>query len=219
MTDSIEAPQLNEENRPEAIPPEENHPEVSHPEADRPKKTVNTSKIVTIILGVFLGIAIIAAAGLGFWANQLNTNLNATQKKLTTLQSDYDSLKANNGQLTTNLSQVNSDLDQTKTTLTNTQTTLTNTQTQLTGAQSDLAKASSDKNDLQSKIVKIKPYLDLAYAIYVTDENKTGIDERVNATNDSKLSSLWSSLKSDPSRDNATAFVNYLFGAMSDSIK
>ena len=202
MNDLSEASQLNTEN----------HTEANHPEVTQPKKQVNKSKIVSIILGVFLGIAIIVAAGLGIWAYQLNTNLTATQKKLTSLQSDYDTLKTNNGQLTTNLSQVNSELDQTK-------TTLTNTQSQLTSAQSDLTKANGDNSALQSKIARVKPLIDIALAIFVNGENDTGIEAKVKATNETQLISSWNTYKKSHSRTDVAAFINNLFNTMNDALK
>lgn len=133
-------------------------------------------KIFTIVGGLLLVIAILAAVGLGIWAYTLNTKLNAAQKQLASLQGDYNKLKSDNTQLTSNLNQTNSTLDQSKSDLAKTQ--------------SDLATANSDKTALQAKIDMAKKYMTVVDAVFVTQENDAGVTAKILATGDTTLINL-----------------------------
>jgi hypothetical protein len=164
-----------------------------------------SNKIIYIVGGFFLVIAIIAAVGLGVWGVQLNNRLAATQKQLVSFQGDYAKLKADNAQLSMNLSQTNSTLEQTK--------------SELAKAQSDLKTANSDKAAQLSTINAVKNLMPVVDAIWVTGENDNAITAKVKATGDTKLIDLWDAIIKTPSSKTGQAFAEYLFGAIDTALK
>jgi cell division protein FtsB len=163
-----------------------------------------SNKIIYIVGGFFLVVAIIAAVGLGVWGYQLNTRLAATQTQLASLQGDYAKLKADNAQLSTNLSQTNSTLEQTK--------------SDLTKAQSDLKTANSDKAAQLSTINAVKNLMPVVDAIWVTGENDNAITAKVKATGDTKLIDLWDAVLKTPNATTGQAFNEYLFGDLDATV-
>jgi peptidoglycan hydrolase CwlO-like protein len=162
-------------------------------------------KILIIIGGLSLVIAIVAAVGLGVWANQLNAKVTATQKQLASVQADLDKLKSDNTKLTADLGQTNSTLGQSK--------------SDLAKAQTDLKKAETDKAGQRSKMDDVKTMMTVVNAIFVNGENDASVTRKIAATGDIKLMDLWDTLTKSPTTNNGKAFSDYLFGAIDDAVK
>jgi septal ring factor EnvC (AmiA/AmiB activator) len=159
-----------------------------------------TNKIIYTVGGLFLAIAILTALGLGIWTYELNMKLNATQKQLASLQSDYNKLKSDDAQVTSNLSQTSLTLNQTK--------------SDLAKAQSELAMANSDKTGMRAKMDEAYKLMAVYEAALVNGENDTGISAKVSATGDSRLISLWKTLEQTPNSANGSTFDKYLIEAV-----
>lgn len=158
---------------------------------------------VFAILGTVFGVVILcillaAAAGLGYWAYTLNTQLTATQQQLASLQSDYDALKSSNDKLSSDYAKSQSDL--------------TTAQADLKKAQ-DLTKTQQTNMDITSKKVKV------VEAIFWNKQNDSAIESLVKATNDSQLLTKWNKLKMSTTQANAVDFGDYLFSSIYSGLK
>lgn len=163
------------------------------------------NKVVTIILGLLLLIAVVAAAGLGVWSYQLNTRLAAAQEQLASLQADLGKLKADHAKVTADLSQANSTIDQTK---------------------SGLSKAQADLKTANSTIASHRTQMDLAgslmgivAATFESDQDPSEVEAMVIRTGDAKLIGLWNTMMRTPSNENLLAFYQYLFGRIDVALK
>ena len=144
---------------------------------------------------VFLIILLLAVAGVGYWAFQLNTSLRAAQDSLATLQGKYDDLASENGRLTTEFGQVSSELEQTNTELASTNDTLKTTR-------ADLAKSNQEGSDLQEKMKKAGLYVEIMRGAFRDKDTLLQTFLKVLLVKDSKLTDLYETyLKSRSSSD------------------
>jgi septal ring factor EnvC (AmiA/AmiB activator) len=144
---------------------------------------------------LFLIILLLAVAGLGYWAFQVNTNLKAAQESLATLQGKYDDLASENGRLTTEFGQVSSDLEQTNAELASTNDALKTTK-------SDLSKSNQEASDLQEKMKKAGLYVEIMRGAFQDKDTLLQTFLKVLLVKDSELTSLYETyLKSRSSSD------------------
>ena len=201
--------------------PEENQPgSLSAPDEQKPLQSpvreVNAQKRgpITGILVIFLVILLVAVAGLGFWAYQLNSNLVATQQQLTTLQNDYAdlqsehaTLKSDHEKLTTDLSQANTDLEKSN--------------GDLTTAQADLQKSQDQNKGLNTRVDLASKKAEVLYAIANVSNAAEflAIDALVKSTRDDQLLAQWNNFVAAPSAEGSGNLILYLIGSIRDSLK
>lgn len=173
------------------------------------------NNVVSIVLGLFLVIACVAAAGLGFWAYTLNTKLTDTQTQLqdtqtqlqdsqgknATLQSTYDALAAEN-------TQTKSDLEQ--------------AQTRIKELEDNLKAAEEKSASLAAKIDKVLEKTDLLEIFWAFDFDK--FEAKLRAANDDVLTQKYndwmnSTSGTDESFNAYDALVQYLIQSIKDAAK
>jgi len=158
---------------------------------------------VFAILGTVFGVVLLCillagAAGLGYWAYTLNTQLTTTQQQLASLQSDYNALKSSNDKLTSDYAKSQSDL---------------------TTAQADLKKAQDQNKSQQANMDMASKKVKVIEAIFWNKQTDSAIESLVKATNDSQLLTKWNKLKLSTSQSNALDFGDYLFSSLYNNLK
>ncbi len=184
------------------------------PPVVQPQQVAKRSNVFGILMVLFSLLLFFIAAGLGYWAYTLNTQLTATQQQLNTLQTehtqlkaDYETLQADNGKLTTELTQTKADLEKNKSTLADAQAALTR---------------SHDQN--AALLTQVNAALRKAEALYDFANVKEAkdfftVDSAIRATHDNQLISQWEKLASAPSAQNSTDLILYLIGSIRDTLK
>jgi septal ring factor EnvC (AmiA/AmiB activator) len=155
---------------------------------------------------VFLIILLLAVAGVGYWAFQMNTSLRAAQESLATLQGKYDSLAAENGSMTTEFGQVSSELEQTN-------TELASTSEALKTAKSDLSKSNQEASDLQAKMKKAGLYVEVMRGAFKDNDNLLTTYLKVAIVKDSKLTEMYDTYLKSRSSTDLLKWFSYLVSA------
>ena len=193
------------------VPEEVTQPETSPAQDKRPAKKSN---VVAIILGFLVFILLVGAAGLGYLAYTLNTQLTSTQQQLTTLQeehtslqTDYAKLTSDNEKLAADLNQTNSDLDKTK--------------ADLATVQSDLKKSQDQNKALNAKLDSAQKKAEILYAAANVKSPKDFLatDTLVKSANDKQILAEWDKFTSAPSGDAAANFLIYMISSVRDALK
>lgn len=152
---------------------------------------------------LFLIILLLAVAGVGYWAFQLNTSLRAAQESLATLQGKYDDLASENDRLTTEFGQVSSDLEKTNTELASTNDTLKTTR-------ADLIKSNQEGSDLQTKMKKAGLYVEIMRGAFRDKDTLLQTFLKVLLVKDSKLTELYETYLKSRSSSNLLKWSSYL---------
>ena len=160
----------------------------------------------------FLVLLILAVAGLGFWAFQLNTNLKAAQTSLATLQGKFDDLTAENGRLTTEFGQVSSELEQTNTELASTNETLKT-------AKADLSKSKQEASALEAKMKKAGLYVEVMRGAFKDKDNLFVTLLKVMLVKDSKLTELYETYLKSKSSADLLKWSSYLISTTMEVLK
>lgn len=177
------------------------------------KKPTRWGNIAAVVLGLGVVFLLLVAAGLGFWAYKLNTQLTATQGELAALQADYGKLKADFANLQSENEKVNANLTQTKADLEKANTELATTQDSLKTAQGQYT-------DLSAKVDKAAKYADVLNTLVKMDQSGLlKIESKIDAANDSGLDAVWNKFKNSPSGDTMSDVLVYLTSAIEDSLK
>lgn len=180
-------PQDVPQEQPVETPPVET-PHVEPPHVEVPVAVPPKPARKFNFLALFSVILLLAVAGLGYWAWQLNTTLATTRQDLAALQEKYD-------QLTTDKDALSAELDETRTTLESeletTKGELADSQAALETANAELEDARKELTTLQERMKKASKWMDVAIASMVDGENDDSITKKVNALGDAKLKSMW----------------------------
>ena len=209
----------NETPQPESTAPDEVIQSKTPPTQEgKPAKKLN---VAAIVLGVLAFILLLGAAGLGYMAYTLNTQLTATrqelsttQQELTALQESHNQLQAEHSSLKSDHEKVTADLNQTKTDLDKSNTELAATQTSLKSSQ-DQNTELSDKIDLARKNAEIL----YAFSTVKGASDLMKIDSLIRATNDKQMLAKWDTFTSSPSTESSVDFILYLMSSISDTLK
>ncbi|RJP47136.1 MAG: hypothetical protein C4583_17125 [Anaerolineaceae bacterium] len=161
---------------------------------------------------LFLIILLLAVAGVGFWAFQLNTSLKAAQESLATLQGKYDDLTAENGRLTTEFGQVSSELEQTNTELASTNDTLKTIKAELT-------KSNQEVSDLQEKMKKAGLYVEIMRGAFKDSDTLLETFLKVLLVKDSELTSLYETYLKSRSSSDLLRWSSYLISTIVDILE
>jgi uncharacterized protein HemX len=189
-----------EDQKPEQAPVQEMKPQKRSP--------------ITGILAIFLVILLVAVAGLGFWAYQLNTSLMAAQQQLTALQdehaklqSDHAKLKSDHEKLTTDFSQAKADLEKSN--------------GDLTTAQADLKKSQDQNEGLNAKVDHARKNAEILYAASTVASTTDffQVDTMIKAANDEQLLAEWNKFAETPTADASFNFLLYLMSSIEDDLK
>jgi hypothetical protein len=156
---------------------------------------------LAITLGVFMSLFCLVAAGLGYWANQLKTELATTQAQLTEAQSQYEASTDANTALQGDVEKLNGDLAAL-------QTDLDATRQELATAQADLERARANGEALQAKIDAALVRMDVVLGIFVDFKNEKGIERDIRATGDEELLDLFMATVED--QDNLDLWFDFL---------
>ncbi len=178
------------------------------------KKPSKAAGIVAILLGIFVVILLVVAAGLGFWAYSLNTKLTATQQELSALQTEHTKLQSDHTTLI-------SDHEKSTTDLTQTKSDLEKANADLATAQADLKTAQDQNQALSDKISKASKLADILYLWFNTKDSSDifKIDTQVKATDNAQVKAAWDKAMSSTSTDNFVAFMVSLATAIRDTLK
>jgi uncharacterized protein HemX len=177
------------------------------------KKPTRWGNIAAVVLGLGMVFLLIVAAGLGFWAYNLNTQLTTTQQELATLQGDYGKLKAEHANLQSENEKVSASLTQTK-------TDLEKANGDLATAQDSLKTAQGQYTDLTAKVDKVAKYADVLNTLVKMDQSGLlKIESKIEAANDSGLNAVWNKFKNSPSGDTMSDVLVYLTSAIEDNLK
>ncbi len=170
-----------------------------------PAKPKNMIGVIVgyVILGMFICILVVAAAGLGYWGYTLNNNLAATQQQLATLQGQYSTLKSDDAKLA-------ADLEKTK-------TDLKKTQGDLATAQADLDQAKNQTSSLQAKIDKASKYLTVLVGFW--GDTVSNSETKIKATNDSLVLSKYQTFAASNLNKDFYAFFDAIVSAIVNSLK
>lgn len=212
-------PQDEPQAQPVETPPVQ-PPHVELPVAAPPKPARKFN-----FLALFSVILLLAVAGLGYWAWQLNTTLATTRQDLAALQEKYD-------QLTTDKNALSAELEETRTTL---ESELETTKGELAASQADLEKANAELEDtrkelttLQERMKKASKWMDVVIANWVDGENDASVSKKIDALGDAKLKSLWKEFSEIEVKNNSdlekaiekyNAFSRYLFESIADFLE
>lgn len=178
-----------------------------------PQKNQRNYLWVAITLGVLMVLFCVAAAGLGYWANTLKTNLTATQTQLTDLQAQYESSQMDNEALRDEIEALNEDL-------TGLQAELETTKQELAATQTDLESARKYSETLQAKIDAALVRMDVVLGIFVDFKNVKGIERDIRATEDTKLLDLFqASVDDEDNLEKWFDFLGYLFESIVGELK
>lgn len=182
---------------------EAEQPVMSLTQDTKPSRRNLTTSILTVFLVIFLA----ATAGLGYWADSLNSSLIATQQQLAELESDHAKLQSENENLTTELAQVKTDLEESSKDLTNTQT--------------KLEKLQDENLKLKVKIEAASKKLQILYAFSTASvpTDILAIDTMIKATEDRQLLERWNNFYSEPSTSASVEFILNLITATQTSLK
>jgi Tfp pilus assembly protein PilO len=161
---------------------------------------------------IFLILLILAVAGLGFWAFQLNTNLKAAQTSLETLQGKYDDLTAENGRLTTEFGQVSGELAQTS-------TELASTTELLKTAKADLSKSKQEVSALEAKMKKAGLYVEIMRGAFKDKDNLFVTYLKVAIVKDSELTELYDTYMKSRSSTDLLKWFAYLISTTVEILK
>jgi len=168
---------------------------------------------LAIVLAVFMSLFCLTAAGLGYWANTLKTNLADTGQQLTDLQGKYDSLTVDNAKL-------QDDLEKSKADTAALQTELDATKEALATSQADAESARAAGDKLQAKIDAALVRMDVALGLFVDFKSIKGVERDVKATGDDKLLDLFQKSVDDPKSDSKWFdFLAYLFESIVDELQ
>lgn len=199
----------------------------TQPEILEPKSTLAQGKkpsrwnIAAIVLGVFMFIFLVAAAGLGYWAYALNGELVSTQQQLTALQKQHVKLQGDYAKLTSDNEKLNADLTQTKADLTQTKADLDKANNDLSSTQNDLKTSQDQNKTLHAKIDKISPLVEILYTSTTSQSNSDifKIDALVNSTNDNQLIAKWNKFADTPSANGYADILLYLVTELHNDLK
>jgi cell division protein FtsB len=177
----------------------------------QPKKPRNYL-VLAIVLGVFMTLFCLTAAGLGYWANMLKTDLTGTQQQLTDLQGNYESLQADNAKLQDNIEKLKGDI-------TALQEELDTTKKELETTQADLKSSREYSDSLQTRIDAALVRMDVALGIFVDFKNEKGVERDIRKTGDDKLLDLFQTFIGKQNNDNWFNFLAYLFESIVDELQ
>jgi cell division protein FtsB len=185
-------------------------PQEVQPLEPSPQAAKNPSRgylITAVILAVFLCIFVVASAGLGYWASQLNANLETTQQELSALKSDHAKLKDDNQKLAADLEQAKTDLEKTK--------------SSLTTAQSDLKKSQDKSKSLEKKIGVAGKKMELLriFAKEMTAQDVLTFAGIAKEINDKQILDKWQALLTAPTPEKNNEFFFFLMNNTLDSLK
>lgn len=127
--------------------------------APMPAKKPGKFNFQIVLLIVFL----LASAGLGYWAFQTSSALQAAQQSLDTLQGKYDALTAEKNSLS-------GELDQTKTELASVNSEIEATRASVDTTKSDVSKANADISALKKKMEKSRIYIVIMQSVFEEDD-------------------------------------------------
>ena len=172
-----------------------------------PKKKSKVS-----ILVIFIVILLLAAIGLGTWGFMLNSNLQTTLASRAALQKKYDTLTTDTNAVSGNLEQAGKDLEKAK-------ADLEKAKKDLATAQSDQAKAQESITDHQADIAKALKYLDVAFGMFVLEDTRLEMEQRLELVKDAKLTEKYEKYAKSGSPTDFGAWLSYLFGTIADLLK
>ncbi len=164
------------------------------------------------ILVIFIVILLLAAIGLGIWGFMLNSNLQTTLASRAALQKKYDTLTTDTDAVSGNLEQAGKDLEKAK-------TDLEKAKKDLATAQSDQTKAQESITDHQADIAKALKYLDVAYGMFVLEDSRLEMEQRLELVKDAKLTEKYEKYAKSGNTTDFGAWLSYLFGTIVDLLK
>lgn len=209
----------NEAPQPESIAPEEvTQPETSPAQEKKPAKKLN---VAAIVLGVLAFILLLGAAGLGYMAYTLNTQLTATKQELSSTQQELTALQESHEQLQSEHSSLKSDHEKMTADLNQTKTDLEQANADLTTSQDNLEKSQGQVSDLNATLDKASILAEIVYAYTnIGSQNDiVRIDSLVEKANDRQLSSSWDTFMSSPSGQTAADFLSQLIKTLRNELQ
>ena len=196
-------------------------PQQAEPPLMQSQKTAKRQNVFMMLMIVFSLLLFFIAAGIGYWAYTLNTQLTATQQQLSMLQAEHTQLKADYETLQGDKAKLNADLTQTKTDLNKANADLDKAKSDLAGAQAALTRSHDQNAEL---LTKLDAALRKAEALYIFANVKEStdffkVDSAIQATHDNALIAQWKKLVSSPSAQGGTDLLLYLIGSVHDALK
>lgn len=210
-----------ETSSPPVLVPEAAQPQpISADEPTNPKLSSTAEKkrsklnIAAIILGICVLFLLLGVAGLGYGVYTLRTELISSQQRLVSLQGEHSKLQSDYATLTTENEKLNADLTQTK-------TDLEKANADLASMQANLKKSEDKNKSLNAQVDKASKLTEILYAWTITDEASDvfGIDTMIKGTKDQQLIKQWDKFTKSPSDEAFATFLNYLVGAIRNSLK
>lgn len=194
--------------QPEPMSPQDKQESPSTP-VEAPRRS-SASGILTILLV----LAVLLAAGLGFWGYRLSTDLAATKQQLSTLQGEHDQLKKDYAKLQGDNETLNADLSKTR-------TDFETTKGELTTAQTDLGQSQSENQGLKTKLASAGEKAEILYAFSTVAgaADILEIDAMIQATNDQQLKDKWNQFANSPDNNTSGEILLYLITEVWNDLK
>jgi len=164
-------------------------------------------KVLYVVGGLFLIIAITAAVVLGFWAYRLNSQLKQAHADYQALKSDYDSLNAK-------YSQAQADFDAEST---QADADLSDALAQVTKLESEVKKLENQNNQLRTRMAEIQDNVAMLSDFWFTSDSN--FERKVKASGDEELKKLYSNLQESQAFEDYIDLMSYMIQNIDDASK
>jgi uncharacterized protein HemX len=156
-----------------------------------------------ILVSLLILFLLAVAGGVGFLDYTLNNNLVSKKSQIAALQGKYEKLQDENKQFTSDLTQARTDLEAAT--------------GDLTKAQDSLKKAGDKAQVVETRISDTLQLLEVASSLY-SEEGRSVLEDKVEATGDDKLSELWEKYKYSGKNEDLHSFLFYLFRVITENL-
>ena len=170
---------------------------------ERPRTSLATrlGKLISILVGLCLVIAVVGAAGLGVWAYSLNAQLAQAHADYLALKNSNEKLNSNFNALTAQSAKASADL--------------TAAQAQISSLEDQLKKAQTQNDTFKSQIPAIQARVSILY-LWSFGLDESTFEKKLYALGDPELKTLWDDYKKTHSNQDAWNIQESLVQSIAD---
>jgi len=177
------------------------------------------SKVGTILLTLFLLIAIGATAWTWNRVSKLKVDLANAQTSLSDLQAEYETLTAEKAALDGELASVKSEIESTQEELTSTQDELASTKEAIATTKTGTTKVKTEIAALKKKMGRASIYNEVLWGWFANNEDLFLIYFRIYFIEDAKLTELFDTFLGSRTTANYYNWIGYILETMVDILE